>query len=123
MNINSIKELERIAQIVCEFSGVGLERVKGRSRKRELGTARQLIMYFAYNTSGCTYRFIGEFLGNRDHSTVGHGISHVEDLMITDFQFRAMANELDAKIKLDLTKVSKKLSHNWQVAKDSQKEF
>lgn len=122
MNINNIQSLERIAHIVCESTGVGLERVKGRSRKRELGIARQLIMYFAYNASGCTYRFIGEFLGNRDHSTVGHGISHIEDLMISDFKFRAEVNEIDNKIKLDISKVSRKLTHNWGVFKESQNE-
>lgn len=59
-------------------------------RRKEWVRARQVAMYAAHHlVAGATSTLIGQWLGNRDHTTVLHGIRRVSDLMGTDAEFAA----------------------------------
>lgn len=105
-------EFERIRDIVCHQMNVTVDQLKEKSRKREWVIARQVIMYF---TQGfCSLAYIGKELGNRDHSTVIHGISTIEDLRDSDFKFREdleeLKNIIDGKETVLSPKSAEKLS-------------
>jgi chromosomal replication initiator protein len=91
------------------------DRVKLRGRKKEVSTARQLIMYFAYFYGGCTYNFIGKFLGNRDHTTIMHGAVTIDNIRSTDFQFRQQIQEIENRIRYVPTEEEKIMQYNFEV--------
>jgi chromosomal replication initiator protein len=42
---------------------------------------------------------IGEYFGNRDHSTVIHAIKSIEEMLQKDDRFKNVVNDLTKKIK------------------------
>ena len=64
---------------VSALEGVSIEQIKGRSRRVENVTARQVVMYLLRKNHQIGLVTIGHVLGGRDHSTVIHGIECVED--------------------------------------------
>lgn len=58
--------------------------IEGKTRARGAVVARWVIMYLARQMTGQTLDAIGKRLGDRDHTTVMHGIKQAETLIATD---------------------------------------
>lgn len=93
--------IDTIFSIVCEFYNVSEQDLKGRTRRREIVQPRQVIMYLANKHLNMPTSRIGRCLGGRDHSTVIHSISQVEQRIKISKEFRA---ELEAIEKQLLSK-------------------
>ena len=63
---------------VTRFYGVKLQELQGKRRNQSIAWPRQVAMYLA--RKHCPYSFaeIGGYFGNRDHTTVIHGVGKVE---------------------------------------------
>jgi chromosomal replication initiator protein len=92
--------IEEIQRIVCEYMNIEEDRVRGKTRKREVVRARQIAMYFCKEFTQNSLKTIGLHFGGRDHSTVIHANNTVEDQMETDEQFRGTVEEIGRKIEL-----------------------
>jgi len=92
--------IEEIQRIVCEYMDIEEDRVRGKTRKREVVRARQIAMYFCKQFTQNSLKTIGLHFGGRDHSTVIHANNTVEDQMETDEQFRSTVEEIERKIEL-----------------------
>jgi len=92
--------IEEIQRIVCEYMNVEEDRMRGKTRKREVVRARQIAMYFCKQFTQNSLKTIGLHFGGRDHSTVIHANNTVEDQMETDEQFRSTVEEIERKIEL-----------------------
>jgi chromosomal replication initiator protein len=92
--------IEEIQRIVCEYMNIEEDRVRGKTRKREVVRARQIAMYFCKEFTQNSLKTIGLHFGGRDHSTVIHANNTVEDQMETDEQFRSTVEEIGRKIEL-----------------------
>jgi chromosomal replication initiator protein len=92
--------IEEIQRIVCEYMNIEEDRVRGKTRKREVVRARQIAMYFCKQFTQNSLKTIGLHFGGRDHSTVIHANNTVEDQMETDDQFRSTVEEIERKIEL-----------------------
>ncbi|MEO0108320.1 MAG: chromosomal replication initiator protein DnaA, partial [candidate division WOR-3 bacterium] len=75
---------ELILERVCETFGVSLAEVNGRSRTRRITIARQAAMYLYRNLLGMSLKEIGGHFGSRDHTTVLHSISKIEQQKSVD---------------------------------------
>ena len=64
-------DLELILSKVCKVSGLNIEALKTKSRKRELVEARQAFFIIAANLTNKSLFKIGAMV-NRDHATVIH---------------------------------------------------
>lgn len=53
----------------CVF-GIKISDLTGPNRIRKIARPRQLAMYMARELTDCSYPFIGEIFGGRDHTTV-----------------------------------------------------
>jgi chromosomal replication initiator protein len=97
---NSTQEVsvEYIVNVVCNHLNVTIEDFNSKSKKREIVQARQLAMYFARKLTELSLDVIGNQCGRRNHATVVHAIKTIENLLDTDKQFRALANEIEKKI-------------------------
>lgn len=92
--------IDYIQKFVAENFNVSVEAMKDKTRKREIVVARQVAMYFAKNYTNLSLKTIGHHFGNRDHSTVIHALTSVNDLMDTDRKFNAQMQELIKKLKI-----------------------
>ncbi len=100
--INKEITVEYIQRLVAEHFSLPVEKLQGKTRKRQVVIARQLSMYLAKNLTDKSLKAIGETFGGRDHSTVIYSCRTVSDLMETDVIFKDTVSELEKKIKLSL---------------------
>ncbi|GMU94568.1 chromosomal replication initiator protein DnaA [Ignavibacterium album] len=92
--------IDDITKIVCEFLNVPENKVRDKTRKKEIVIARQLAMYFAKEYTKSSLKTIGLHFGGRDHSTVIHACNSIEVDMKDDPQLAELVNKLKTKIEL-----------------------
>ena len=90
-----------IQKLVADHFDVPVEKLQGKTRKRQVVIARQLSMYLAKNLTDKSLKAIGENFGGRDHSTVIYSFKTVQDLMETDAIFYDKVSELEKVIVLE----------------------
>ena len=79
--------IDDIVEKVCTHYNVTTAAVNSKSRKREYVVARQVTMYLAQKYTKMPASRIGKLVGNRDHSTVIHSCSKVEERLKIDHEF------------------------------------
>jgi chromosomal replication initiator protein len=76
---------EYIIRQVCSYYQIEETSVKGKKRDRELVFARHLCMYLIRKKiPSLSLKKIGNFFGARDHTTVLHAITCIENYIETD---------------------------------------
>lgn len=90
---------ENIIQVVQNVFGVDNKSFNSKSRKREIVYARQAAMHLCKQHTTQSVSRIGVLVGNRDHATVLHAISSVNDLLATDQDFKVKYEKAEAMIK------------------------
>lgn len=79
--------IDDIVETVCHHYNVTVTAVNSKSRKRDYVVARQVTMYLAQKYTKMPASRIGKLVGNRDHSTVIHSCSKVEERLKIDAGF------------------------------------
>ncbi len=92
-------DVSSIIDTVCEIMKVNVEDVLGKSRKRDFVQARQIAMYFSQTLAKVSVGRIGRLIGNRDHSTVMHGIAKVTAKMQSDKAFAKEMKAIEKELK------------------------
>ncbi|MEL6719679.1 MAG: helix-turn-helix domain-containing protein, partial [Bacteroidota bacterium] len=100
--INKEITVEFIQELVANHFDVPVDRLAGKTRKRQVVIARQLSMYLAKKLTDKSLKTIGETFGGRDHSTVIYSCRTVQDLMETDTLYNDTVSELEKKVKMSL---------------------
>ncbi|MEO1219198.1 MAG: chromosomal replication initiator protein DnaA [Bacteroidota bacterium] len=94
--------IDYLQKIVSEHYQISLERLKSKSRKKEIVMARHVAMYLAKKYTNHSLKSIGYYCGGRDHSTVIHALQTINDMLTTQPQFKASLEELKNKVKRKL---------------------
>ena len=94
----SITNISQVKECVCKYFNINEEDVDGLSRKAQIVYARHIIMYILRNHYDLSLKSIGSGIGNRDHTTVLHGIDKITDAL-----------EKDQMTKNDIELITKKL--------------
>lgn len=97
---NTQISIESIQNYVCEYFGIDTNKVREKTRKQEIVEARQIAMYLAKQFTDSSLKTIGLHFGGRDHSTVIHAISTVEERMQTSTKHKRIVDELKQKIEV-----------------------
>ena len=92
--------VDEIIETVCNHFNVSPSAVGGKSRKRDFVVARQVSMYLAQKYTKMPASRIGKLVGNRDHSTVIHSCTHVENRLKVDKEFLAEIQSLENSFKI-----------------------
>ena len=92
--------IDDILEKVCRHFNVTVSGVNSKSRKRELVVARQVSMYLAQKHTKIPANRIGKLVGGRDHSTVLHSCTQVENRLQTDPAFCSELNSIEVSFKL-----------------------
>ena len=92
--------IDDIVEKVCTHYNVTTAAVNSKSRKREYVVARQVTMYLAQKYTKMPASRIGKLVGNRDHSTVIHSCSKVEERLKIDHEFSDEIMSIENSFKL-----------------------
>ena len=89
--------VERLA--ASEYFNITRDILLSKSRKRQIVQARQIAMYECRNLiPNCSLSTIGAELGGKDHATVLHACTTVQDLMSTDKLFRQYVSDIEKMV-------------------------
>jgi chromosomal replication initiator protein len=99
-NSNSQISIESIQNYVCDYFGIESNKVREKTRKQEVVEARQIAMYLSKKFTKSSLKTIGLHFGGRDHSTVIHAITTIEERMSTSPKHQRILRELEQKIEL-----------------------
>jgi len=92
--------IETITRVVCEHLSVAENKIRDKTRKKEIVLARQIAMYLAKNLTLSSLKTIGLHFGGRDHSTVIHACNTIEEYKVTDPSFGKILGEIKNKVEL-----------------------
>lgn len=91
--------INQIQKIVSNITGVSIDQMNLRTRKREIVEARQLTMYFCYAFTNNSLSQIGLNIGGLDHATVLYANKTIENLTLTNKTIRIKVNTINEEIK------------------------
>lgn len=97
---NTQISIESIQNYVCDYFGIETNKVREKTRKQEIVEARQIAMFFAKKYTKSSLKTIGLHFGGRDHSTVIHAISTVEERVETSLKHKRMVDEIQQRIEV-----------------------
>ena len=92
--------IEYIQKVVSDYFQMDVETLQSKTRKRHIVQARQLAMFFAKKMTKASLASIGSQIGKRDHATVLHACKTVDNLTLTDKQFKKYVEDLQKKLTL-----------------------
>jgi chromosomal replication initiator protein len=92
--------IDDILEKVCSHYNVTQQQVFSRSRKRDYVLVRQISMYLAQKYTKMPASRIGQLIGGRDHSTVVHSCSAIEERLKVDKTFLAEFSSIENSFKL-----------------------
>lgn len=92
--------IESIQNYVCEYFDIDTNKVREKTRKQEIVEARQIAMYLSKKFTKSSLKTIGLHFGGRDHSTVIHAISTVEERISTSPKHKRIVEELHQRIEV-----------------------
>ena len=92
--------IENITNIVCEVLNVAENKIRDKTRKKEVVMARQIAMYLSKELTKSSLKTIGLHFGGRDHSTVIHACTTIEESISKDKSLKDIVNNVRAQIEL-----------------------
>lgn len=92
--------IETITKVVCEHLGVAENKIRDKTRKKEIVLARQIAMFLAKELTLSSLKTIGLHFGGRDHSTVIHACNSIEEYISKDVSFSKILEEIRNKIEI-----------------------
>ena len=98
-NIN----IDSITKIVCNYFSITENKLRDKTRKKEIVQARQLAMYLSKEMTNASLKTIGLHFGGRDHSTVIHACTSIEKTKENDKSLSTLIENLKNQIELSLT--------------------
>ena len=87
-NKKSTKNFDTLVEIVAEYYHIAIADLKSDSRKKEITTARQLLMYIAKQHFNWTLEKIGDYFGGKDHATAIYAIKNITKKLKLDAQIQ-----------------------------------
>ncbi len=92
--------IDTIQDHVCDYFGIEANKVREKTRKQEIVEARQIAMYLAKQMTKSSLKTIGLHFGGRDHSTVIHAITTIEERLETSPKHKQIVNDIRHQIEL-----------------------
>ena len=87
-----------IIDVVINHFDVRLADLQSKRRSQSITLPRQICMFLARNLTGHSLEEIGGHLGGRDHTTVMHACSKIENVKDQDPKMQALLSDLERKI-------------------------
>ena len=95
---NTFAHPSKIIETVAKIYNVKVADLVGNSRKKNIVTARHVVMYIMREYSKLQLKDIGSFLGNRDHTTILSGAEKIKGLVMSDKEFSKLVSSIIKKL-------------------------
>ncbi len=92
--------IESITKCVCEYFKIEENKLREKTRKKEIVLARQIAMFLSKEMTKSSLKTIGLHFGGRDHSTVIHACSSIELQKRTDESIKNIILSLTSIIEI-----------------------
>ena len=90
---------EDVLDIISNESGVGVNEIVSRSRKKEIVNARFIFCSIMKDYYNYSLVYIGELIGGRDHTSVIHAINQHRSRVKNEDAYRDLTSNIYQKIK------------------------
>lgn len=90
-----------VIDTVAEHFHIQSADIVSNKRNSEIVVPRQIVMYLCRNMIDIPLKSIGTYIGNRDHSTVIHGIRKIEEELETSENMRNTVDIIKKKLNPD----------------------
>ena len=97
-NENKQITADYIISMVAEHFNVSTADLCGNKRSSKIVMPRQVAMYLCREILAIPLKNVGQYLGNRDHTTVMHGVEKIEKELQTNEQLQSTIDSLKKKI-------------------------
>lgn len=98
-SVANLSPMARIQHIVARSFGVkAADLISGR-RDHDIIRPRQIAYYFAKELTPHSWQEIGRRFGNRDHSSIFHGVRKIESLLSGDLELAAKIAALRSELE------------------------
>lgn len=88
-----------IQELTSDNFNLTVEDLKGQSRSKTINKARQIAIYLCCELTDFSTPKIGEFFGNRDHTTILHARDKIREQMQHDPDTQNIVNKLISRLK------------------------
>ena len=93
--------IDDISKAVCHYLNIAENKIREKTRKKEIVLARQLAMYFSKELTKSSLKTIGLHFGGRDHSTVIHACNSIQQMRNNDLSMKELIDSIRNKIELN----------------------
>ena len=90
--------VEYIIDIVTDHFQLSSDAIVSKKRQKTIAYPRQICMYLCEKYTGLSLAAIGAALGNKDHTTVLHGIKKIKTDLEKDEQLRSTIDIITKKL-------------------------
>jgi len=91
---------EEILEVIAEECSIKVSDISSKTRKTEVVNGRFIFCGVMKEYFGYSLKKIGEFVGNRDHTTIIHSIREYKNRYQNEEHYRDMVNNIYNKIGL-----------------------
>ena len=95
-----IINIESITKVICDYFKIDENKIRDKTRKKEIVLARQIAMYLSKEMTKSSLKTIGLHFGGRDHSTVIHACTAIESSKDSDTKLKDTIDTLRNTIEL-----------------------
>lgn len=92
--------IDMITKVICDYLKVDENKIRDKTRKKEVVFARQIAMYLSKELTKSSLKTIGLNFGGRDHSTVIHACVSIEAAKKNDPSLKDLIDTLKSQIEL-----------------------
>jgi chromosomal replication initiator protein len=91
-------DFDRIIRVLSKHYPYDLSTLRAKNRSKDVALARHIAMYLMKKLTDKSFREIGQFLGGRNHATVIHALTKIEEHIKADAQFQAHVQQIESAI-------------------------
>lgn len=85
---------ERIVDCVCKYFSISKDDIVGKKKNKEIVEPRQIAMYLIYEMLDLPLMNIGDIFGGRDHTTVIHAKTKIDQMYKENNRIKVCVNDL-----------------------------
>ncbi len=93
-------DFKAVIKAISKHFPYSLEELRSENRNKELAFARQVTMYIMKKNTERSLREIGAYLGDRNHTTVKHAISKIEQHIGADVKLQRQLSAIEKELNI-----------------------
>jgi len=98
-NGNGVLTMDSITDEVCSYYNITKDEIKGSKKTKNIAEARQIAIYLINDKLAVPLMSIGQYLGNRDHSTIIYARDKISEQIKSDLRIRDIVNNISCRIE------------------------